>query len=95
MPVWLVIFEFIPVVLAIIAIPNLLSSLRRGRSKGLVLSALAACVILIIAQTGWIQAQLSHNTLAWTLFDKLWTIFNALVMSIFIMWSTKTRGKRE
>ena len=95
MPVALIIFEFIPVVLAIIAIPNLLSTLRQGRSKNLVLSALAACVILIIAQTGWIQAQLSHNTLAWTLFDKLWTVFNALVMYIFIMWSTKVRGKRQ
>jgi uncharacterized membrane protein len=95
MPVALIIFEFIPVVLAIIAIPNLLSTLRQGRSKNLVLSALAACVILIIAQTGWIQAQLSQNTLAWTLFDKLWTVFNALVMYIFIMWSSKVRGKRE
>jgi uncharacterized membrane protein len=95
MPVALIIFEFIPVILAIIAIPNLLSTLRQGRSKNLVLSALAACVILIIAQTGWIQAQLSHNTLAWTLFDKLWTVFNALVMYIFIMWSSKVRGKRQ
>ena len=95
MPVWLVIFEFIPVVLAIIAIPNLLSTLRQGRSKNLVLSALAACVILIIAQTGWIQAQLSQNTLAWTLFDKLWTVFNILVMYIFIIWSSRARGTRK
>jgi uncharacterized membrane protein len=88
-------FEFIPVVLAIVAIPNLLSTLNRGRSKKLVFPALAACILLVIAQTGWIQALLSNNTLAMSTFDKIWTIFNSLVMYTFIAWSTKTRSNKQ
>jgi uncharacterized membrane protein len=87
-------FEFIPVVLAIVAIPNLLSTLSRGRSKNLVLPALVACIILIIAQTGWIQALLSQNVLAMTAFDKLWTVFNTLVMYVFIVWSARIRSDK-
>ncbi len=92
MPLLHIIFEFIPVILAVIAIPSLLSTLRRGRRKVIVLPALLACILLIIAQTGWIQALLSHNTLAMTMFDKLWTIFNSLVMTTFILWSRQSRG---
>ncbi len=91
MPILHIMFEFIPVILAIIAIPSLISTLRRGRRKLIVLPALLSCILLIIAQTGWIQALLSHNTLAMTLFDKLWTLFNSLVMGTFIIWS---RGAR-
>ena len=80
------IFEFIPVVLAIIAIPELLLSLNRGRQKTLVLTAVLCCILLIIAQTGWTQALLSNNEHTANFIDKLWTVFNSLVMVTFILW---------
>ncbi len=82
-------------VLAIIAIPHLLSTLNRGRRKTLVLPAVIACILLIIAQTGWIQALLSENTLSMSFFDKIWTVFNSLVMYTFIAWSNFTRGSTK
>lgn len=95
MPLLHILFEFIPVILAIIAIPSLLSTLRRGRRKILVLPALLSCILLIVAQSGWIQALLSHNTLTMSLFDKVWTIFNSLVMFTFIVWSEQSRGSSK
>ncbi len=84
-------FEFVPVILAIVAIPTLLRSLQYGRRRLPVLLAVASCILLIIAQTGWIQAYLSNSVMAMTLFDKVWTIFNSLVMLNFIVWSNPFR----
>ena len=44
--------EILPVVLAIVAIPLLIKSATLGREKLIVGSAIVACVLLIVAQTG-------------------------------------------
>lgn len=83
--------EFVPVILAIIAIPSLFSAINYGRKESGVFPAIVSCVLLIVTQTGWIQALLTHNSIAMTLFDKIWTVFNSLVMITFIIWSKQTR----
>jgi hypothetical protein len=92
MPSWLIIYEVIPIVLAIIAIPNLISTLTHGRSKKVAFLALVACILLIIIQTGEIQALLLNSVLPLSILNKAWTLFNSLVMCIFIIWSSRTRG---
>lgn len=87
--------EFVPVILAIIAIPSLVSTINYGRKKSVVFPAIISCVLLIVAQTGWTQALLTHNSIAMTLFDKIWTVFNSLVMITFIIWSKQTRKVRR
>jgi len=83
--------EFIPVILAIIAIPTIVNARSLGRDPKLVWSTAGACVILIIAQTGWIQAILTNNTIALTVFDYTWTLFNCMVMIIFIRLFKRSR----
>jgi hypothetical protein len=84
-------FEFVPVILSIVAIPMLLRSLQYGRRKTPVLLAVIACILLIVAQTGWIQAYLSSSVMAMSVFDKVWTVFNTVVMLVFISWSNPFR----
>lgn len=77
-------FEFVPVILAIVAIQSLLTSVYYGRRAVMVVPPVFACILLIVAQSGWTQAMLSSNTLALTVFDTMWTLYNTLVMVIFI-----------
>jgi len=86
-----ILFEFVPVILAIMAIPSLLKSMRYGRRPVPIVLAVVACILLIIAQTGWIQAYLTEAQMAMTLFDKLWTVFNIMVMVVFITWANPFR----
>lgn len=86
-------FEFVPVILAIVAIQSLLMSVHYGRRQITVIPPVIACMLLIVAQSGWMQALISSNTLALTVFDNIWTIYNALVMTIFIHGS-KFGGNR-
>lgn len=86
-----ILIEFIPVVLALIAIPTIVNTRKLGRDPGLVFLATAACVLLVVAQTGWIQALLTNNSLVMTVFDYIWTIFNTVVMLTFIKLFKRSR----
>ena len=81
-------FEFIPVILAIVAIPQLAINGARNYATRF---AIAACVLLIIAQTGWIQSFLTHTPIMMTLFDKLWTVFNTVVVISYMLYAKSTR----
>lgn len=83
------VFEFVPVVLAIIAVITSASSFNTVRRKSdaiiRVLTVVAA-LLLITAQTSWWQSSIVQGDLLGTWFaNRLWTIFNSLVMIIFII----------
>ena len=86
--------ELLPVVLAIVAIPLLIKSATLGREKLIVGPAILACVFLIIAQTGWIEALRHGNSVLQELFDILWSLFNTTTMLVFIVIATRTRRRQ-
>ena len=86
--------DILPVVLAVIAIPLLIKSATLGREKLIVGPAIIACVLLIIAQTGWIEAMRSGNASIQSFFGLLWSIFNTMVMFTFITFAARTRRHR-
>lgn len=86
-----ILFEFIPVILALVAIPTIVNARKFGRDPTLIFLAATACALLIIAQTGWIQALLTNNSLAMTMFDHIWTVFNSVVMLTFIKLFKRSR----
>lgn len=86
--------EILPVVLAIVAIPLLIKSATLGRELRIVLPAIMACILLIVAQTGWIESLRNGNTIMQSFFDILWSTFDATVMWVFIVIATRTRRRR-
>lgn len=82
------IFELIPLLLAIIAIAVCAMRLRNDRRRTtrtkMILSIVSA-VLLIVAQSSWVNSYLINGNLLGTVFaDYVWTFFNSLVMSSFI-----------
>ena len=88
------ILDILPVVLAVIAIPLLIKSAAIGREKLIVGPAIVACVLLIIAQTGWIEAMRSGNNLMQDFFGTVTSCFNITVMLVFIAVAARTRRHR-
>lgn len=86
--------EILPVVLAIVAIPLLIKSAALGRDKLIVGPAIVACVLLIVAQTGWIESMRHGNVVMQGFFDLIWSIFNTIVMGTFIIVAIRARGRR-
>lgn len=88
-------FQISPVIFAIIA--AVLSSIkfstdRRKSDRLIMLMTVTASILLIIAQTSWWSTYLIENSLRGTWFANIvWTIFNNLVMVIFIMLSRPLR----
>lgn len=86
-------FEFVPVVLAIVAIPQLAIAIIKHKTNRTVMSmALVACILLIIAQTGFIQGYLTNHPQIMSLFDKIWTVFNTLVVASYLVCISNTRS---
>ena len=86
--------EILPVVLAIVAIPLLIKSATLGREKLIVGPAIVACVLLIVAQTGWIESMRHGNMVMQGFFDLIWSVFNTIVMGTFIIGAIRTRRRR-
>ena len=80
-----ILLEFTPIFLAFIAISAIVGARERGVKYPVIFLASVACILSIVAQTGWIQAVLTDNTLADTVFNNIWTIFNSIVMLTFIV----------
>lgn len=90
--------EFIPVVLAIIAIVMLAhsyGSLRRRNDALFRIIGIVSCIVLTIAQTSWWQSAIIEGDLVGTWFsNKLWLVFNSLVMINYIIISLPRRTKQ-
>lgn len=80
-------FDIIPVILAIVALfvmGNTYSKARRSSDKVSIFLSSIACIILIIAQTGWQYSAYILNDIqgtAWA--NYAWSAFNILVTIIF------------
>lgn len=80
--------EFIPIMLAFIAIitcsAKYMKEKRKATKISLLLSAIAS-VLLIIAQTSWWDSAIIQNDLVGTVFaNYVWLVFNTLTTLIFI-----------
>ena len=82
------VFEALPVLLAIIAAvfcSKRYAQERRYRDRVGLIGAVIASTLLTIAQTSWWIAVLVDKRLEDTMFaNHVWTVFNTLVMLIFI-----------
>ena len=80
-------FDIIPVILAIAALfvmGNTYSKARRSSDKVSIFLSSIACIMLIIAQTGWQYSVYVLNDIqgtAWA--NYVWSVFNILVTVIF------------
>jgi hypothetical protein len=82
--------EMIPITMAIGAIIVCAFALgQKVTQHGKVFCSLAVicALLLIIAQGGWISAHLNDASWFKSLADNIWTIFNTLVMTTFILGS--------
>ena len=79
--------ETVPIILAFIAIIvlGLRLSKKPDRCKVIMSLAITACVLLIIAQSGWMSAHIQGIEFFKSIFDNVWTIFNCIVMTTYIM----------
>ena len=74
-------FDAIPVILAIIVVYKL-SFVRRTM---LIMLCKLAALLLIICQTTWIHSYLNNFPMVLSIMENLWTVFNTLVMTIFLL----------
>ena len=82
--------EMIPVTLAMVAV--VVAGMSFGKKEtilGKMFCSLAVicALLLMIAQGGWISAHLNDERWFKSLADNIWTIFNTLVMTTFILGS--------
>lgn len=87
--VWFML-EMIPVTLAMVTV--IVMALALGKKEtflGKLFCSLAVicALLLVIAQGGWISAHLNDERWFKSLADNIWTIFNTLVMTTFILGS--------
>ena len=87
--VWFML-EMIPVSLAMITV--IVMALALGKKETVVGKtfcslAVICALLLVIAQGGWISAHLNDERWFKSLADNIWTIFNTLVMTTFILGS--------
>lgn len=84
--VWLAV-ELLPVLFAFLAIFYLGNSVKAtvGTMRKVTVMALIASTLLIIAQSGWTNAHMNNIPFFKSAFDNVWTIFNVLVMTCFIL----------
>ncbi len=90
------IFEFLPVVLAIIAIFRVHSSWEYDRRADKRIAGLAmfSCVSLIITHLAWLNVHITHDADSVSMPDlisNLWTIQNASAMLLIIVISSWKR----
>ena len=81
------VFEALPVLLAIFAAvfcSKRYAQERRYRDRIGLIGAVAASILLTIAQTSWWAASLVEKRLEDTIFTNyVWTVFNTIVMFVF------------
>jgi len=82
-------FQIVPIVLAIVSVlacSYRASKDRRKSDRIAMLLSMIASILLIIAQTSWWVTYAIEGDLLGTVFaNHVWTIFNSLVMIIFII----------
>ena len=82
--------DLLPVALAFLAIPFIARALVINASNLTAIQkvgahlAILSCLLLIIAQSGWINAQLQGNVIWISVMDRVWTFFNTFVMISFL-----------
>ena len=88
-----VIVDFVPVVLAVVALVTLsksFSSCRRAKDRLIYILAALASSVMLVAQLSWWSSKIFESRIVDLSFaNYLWTVFNALVMIVFIMLSRK------
>lgn len=82
------IFEALPVVLAIVAIfacGHKAITTRRTHDRNVYLGMIVCAALLITAQSSWTFTMLQGMTQGTMIADMIWTAFNACVMLVFIL----------
>jgi len=89
------IFNFLPIVLAVIAAimcTRRFHEDRRKHDRATMAMAVVSCMLLVLAQTSWWTTYIIEGNLMGTWFaNTVWTIFNTLVMSTFILISYRPK----
>ena len=86
------IFEFIPLILAVVAVVGLafvLHNPRRMIDQCVLVVALLSSLLLIIAQSNWIQSLFAGLDTGSPFVEYVWTAFNISVMfnCLLLVWS--------
>lgn len=91
--------EFIPIILACVAIITCSSRYIHERRKFMKFSlflATIASMLLIIAQTSWWDSAINQDDLLGTVFaNYVWLLFNTLTTMIFIAISFPTKSREK
>ena len=90
-------FQLLPVFLALIAAvvcSRHFATHRRRRDRTAMALAVSASVLLVVAQTSWWTTYLIQGDLLGTWFaNMIWTIFNTVVMVVFILIALPRKGQ--
>jgi len=82
-------FQIVPIILGVIAVlacSYRATKDRRRSDRIAMLLSMVASLIMIVAQTSWWVTYAIEGNLLGTVFaNHLWTVFNSLVMIIFII----------
>ena len=85
-----VIFDAIPIILAVIGIYQFQFLVLRSRIEYL---AVICAILLIICQSSWIISYILEKSIVLTIVDKLWSVFNviAMILVIYIIQGMKKK----
>lgn len=90
--------EFIPIILAIVAIiftGMKLSTLRRKSDIVVSILSIFGSMLLIVAQTSWWEAAVIQGKLNDTWFaNQIWLIFNIVMMLVIVVSNYPRRGAK-
>lgn len=91
----LMLFETLPVVLAIVATVLCAirySAERRGRDRLVMALAVVCALLLIVGQLSWwVSYLLMHDNLGTYFANLIWTAFNCLMMTLLILLAAPRR----
>ena len=85
--------ETLPIVFAFTALPFLCIGLANSTTPQEYLQAylsVLAVLLLIVAQSGWFSLYFSDGGIVRSVFDKIWTIFNCVVVVVLVIASKRT-----
>ena len=86
--------ELLPITFAFIAFPLLCLALSKAKTKTEIINACLAifCLsLLIVAQSGWFTLYFSDGGIVRSIFDKIWTVFNCLVIVLLVRFNRPLR----
>lgn len=78
-------------VLAIFSCGHRAVTTRRAHDRNIYLGMVVCAALLITAQSSWTYTMLKGMTEATDISNILWTVFNAGVMSVFILATRRTK----